>query len=477
MLDISHVLARSRQAVLAVVLLSCGCGFAQSPATRLTAKVDERVELLSIIFRLAGNREYRMSPLDNYTRDIDSYFAPFQNHAAVLLARKLATQNHVGFDAVMAMAVHLSPPPSLRPTVPFSDEVPDKRWGRSNGLEFAHLLHRFYVDTHFERFATAHRAMYDLAEERFAAILQSVDLSWFARFYGESPINRFYVILGMNNGGGNYGIKVGFPDGQQEAFAIMGCWTTDQTGNPDYRANADYLPTVIHEFNHSFVNPLIERYWTQFRSANNVFGPVATLMRSQAYGDAESMVNESIVRAAVILYSATQSNAHTVKLSIRREEANGFVWMPDLYHLLEQYQSHRDRYRRLQDFMPAIIRFYDSLPGRINAEISDFKAQCVHVAGMKPVLNHENTVDPELRELVIIFDKPMDPAAGVSINYGPSGKSGFPVSARPEFLAGNKELRLQLTLQPNHRYDFEVSGGSSADGYPVETYPVEFHTK
>jgi hypothetical protein len=151
--------------------------------------------------------------------------------------------------------------------------------------------------------------------------------------------------------------------------------------------------------------------------------------------------------------------------------------MPELCKLLERYQASRNRYSKLQDFMPAIVQFYDSLAPRINRQIIAFKAQCVHVTGMNPVVNHENTVDPDLRELVITFDKPMDPAAGVSINYGPSGRSGFPVSARPEFLPGNKEIRLQLALEPDHRYDFEVSGALSADGYPVEQYPVEFHTK
>ena len=35
----------------------------------------------------------------------------------------------LGFDGVMSIAVHLSAPPALAPVVPFSDGVPDKRWG------------------------------------------------------------------------------------------------------------------------------------------------------------------------------------------------------------------------------------------------------------------------------------------------------------------------------------------------------------
>ena len=35
----------------------------------LEPRVDPRVELLSIVFRLAGNSEYNMSPLKTYTAD------------------------------------------------------------------------------------------------------------------------------------------------------------------------------------------------------------------------------------------------------------------------------------------------------------------------------------------------------------------------------------------------------------------------
>jgi len=63
----------------------------------LAPRVDPRVELLSIVFRLAGNSEYNMSPLKTYTADIDAYFSPYKEHPAVALARKLAGEREVGF--------------------------------------------------------------------------------------------------------------------------------------------------------------------------------------------------------------------------------------------------------------------------------------------------------------------------------------------------------------------------------------------
>lgn len=47
-----------------------------------------------------------------------------------------------------------------------------------------------------------------------------------------------------------------FPDGHQELYAIMGCWTKDDSGNPTFSA-ADYLPTLIHGFNQHADSPIM----------------------------------------------------------------------------------------------------------------------------------------------------------------------------------------------------------------------------
>src|SRR5262245_16521587 len=68
--------------------------------------VDPRVELMSIIFRLAGNSEYNQGVLKSYLDDIDAHFGPHKDHAAIKFATKLRQTRGVSFDAVMGMAIH-----------------------------------------------------------------------------------------------------------------------------------------------------------------------------------------------------------------------------------------------------------------------------------------------------------------------------------------------------------------------------------
>src|SRR5262249_1702982 len=69
---------RGSFALLCLVML-CGAG----PATQrgiVDVTVDPRVELLSIIFHLAGNPEYNQAQVRSYADDVTTHFGPFKDH-------------------------------------------------------------------------------------------------------------------------------------------------------------------------------------------------------------------------------------------------------------------------------------------------------------------------------------------------------------------------------------------------------------
>ena len=300
----------------------------------------------------------------------------------------------------MGLAVRLSPPPALKPLVAFTDDVPDARFGRDNAILFAQRLADFYRDTHLDKFLAAHQTFYHLAEDRFRVVLSDLDLNWYKSFFGDVRMGQYYLILGMNNGGGNYGPRVVWPNGHEEFFSIIGCWTQDDSGNPTY--STDYLPTIIHEFNHSFVNPAFDAHKNEFASAGQVYERVADKMQAQAYANSDTMVYESLVRAAVIQYMESRGHKSSeIQRLIRGEQSIGFVWMDELVGLLHQYSSQRTHYPTFESFMPVVAQFYRSLAPRITETISSFHQRCVHVTGMQPFPNHTPSADPATKELVI----------------------------------------------------------------------------
>ena len=49
----------------------------------------------------------------------------------------------------------------------------------------------------------------------------------------------------------------------------MGTWTIDANNNPFYKIE-NYLPTLIHEFNHSYVNHLVDKYSNELEKSGQI---------------------------------------------------------------------------------------------------------------------------------------------------------------------------------------------------------------
>lgn len=456
---------------------------------KVTAKVDERIELTSIVARLAGYEEYVNNDFKLYADDVDKHFAKYKNHAVIDFAKEVRSKNGIGFDAVPNLAVRLNQTPLLTPRVSFTADVPDKRWGKADAEKFAKLLQQFYKDAECEKFFKSHSEMYRIAESRFQQVLDKVNFSWYQKFYGELPKGTFNLYIGLLNGGGNFGPKVVLPNGKEELFSIMGTWATEKDGLPSYSEEA--LPTIIHEFNHSFINHLVDSKKEVFvRSGEKTFPLVKDQMMRLAYGTWETTVQESLVRAAVIRYlfenpievkyfADTKAEEVPSKI-IELENSHGFYWIQDLVTLMGTYENARRNYPTFRSFMPMIEAYFYELPKRIDYKIKTFELLSPKVVKIIEFENGSQEVDPKIKEITFVFDKPLK-GKGYSFNQGKLGNEGFP---EVEKAVGNysedlMRFTLQVKLQPNKEYEFVITGNSfaSKDGYPLKDFVVKFKTK
>jgi hypothetical protein len=464
---------------LALLLLLATDAYAQLDSLALVPHVDKRVELMSIVFRLAGKPEYSISDLRTYSSDIDSFFAAFKNHPAIEFTKEIAAKNYVGYDAVMSMAVYLSQPPELKPLVEFTDSIPDYRWTKDGAERFVGLLRQFCAESNFEKFYADHEALYTTTAQRFQKVTRNVDLGWYKQFYGLAPQANYNILIGMSLGGGNYGPRVLIPGVKPELFSIICAARPDSSGIPTF---GDYaISVIIHEFNHSFVNPTVDRNFEDFLpEADIVFQFVKEPMKRMAYGVARTMVAESLVRAAVISYFQSHGEDSTaIAVRIRREQANGFVWMDELYTAFMEYERNRTQYPTFESFIPVIEKFYSDLVQRVPMKIRAFDSTCVHVTSLEPFENKSESVDPLVTSITVHFEKALNPNRGFSIGYGADGKEGYPIVGDPAFDSTNTSLKLNVKLVPGHKYSFVLTPATfeSFDGYPLRRYTVLFKTR
>ncbi|HVP12736.1 MAG TPA: DUF4932 domain-containing protein [Phycisphaerae bacterium] len=328
----------------------------------LRACVDPRVELMSILFRLAGNPEYNMDNSESpYADDVEAHFGKFRGHAVVRKARQMRKDHGVGFDAVMSMAILVEDATTLRERVPLEELSGnfDGRWSVDDAREFLAAARSFVKDSDFAAFIAAHQPLYAESAGRMDKILERLHIqAWFDSFFGTRPAARFELVLGLLNGGGNYGPAMRYPDGRAVYYSIIGCWRFNKKGEPVF--SDSIAATIAHEFCHSYTNPIVEEHLDQLKPAGErLFARCKAQMQQQAYSNWDAMMRESMVRACVVRYMRSSSGRIASWTEAREQASRGFKWVGDLADLLAEYEAHRDTYPTLDAFMPRVVEFFD----------------------------------------------------------------------------------------------------------------------
>lgn len=459
-------------ALLFAVSSSC---FSQK--IELNAKVDERCELLSLVFRLADAHEYVTHLIPVYVDGLEKYFEPYKNHEIIDYTKSIREKFKVGYDAPMNLAIHLQIVDnkiSLIPNVKTSSL--EDRWDIESLPHYIELLNDFYTTTKFHDFFESHSAFIEKAELTATEYFQNVDMEWYAKFFGEVPKGNFNLIISLSNGGNNYGPKVEYLDGGEDIYAIIGCGI-DSLNNPFFN-DAWALELVVHEFCHSFCNNLIDEYYDQMKMKADEFYEIKQdLLRKQAYSSSKIMLYEILVRASVIKYMADHYSI-PLQRSFSNEKTRGFIWIEELYNALLDYEQHRDKYPTLRSYMPEIVKLQDQLNPQKMVEEQE---KLIPLMSISNIENGQQDVEAETTTQIIVkFNKKMN-TQPCGATPGQKGKDFYPEIIDAKW---NKETKtewiLEVKLEPNKEYSivFPAQWFYSEEGVnPKNTVYLDFKTK
>ena len=335
---------------------------AMTAQANVEVEVSEPVELMSILSRTAGFEEYNMDMGGQYTKDTEAWFAPFKNHPMIGYFQNLRENYGIAYNAPASLGVNLEIEGGKIKMVG-KKEVLDDRWFNVDLNDFVARLNQFYTDTRFHEFYQQHQTFYnDVLQQYQTNVMKYFNQDWYSRFYGTEPGEIFRLIIGFTNGGSNYGATRQIPGQTKENVSICGYWVHPQMGSVLDSKNAKQhaAPTLIHEFNHSFVNPLQEIEKNAAILGNipqRLLDQDVNTMSQQAYPDPKTVFNESVVRAATIIYMMENGfTADEVESELMSHVMRGFKWTPELVAALRDYTGHRSKYPTLNDFYPQIAK-------------------------------------------------------------------------------------------------------------------------
>jgi len=459
-------------------------------AQQITTKVDERVELMCVVFRLAEAREYVNDNIPKYTGIVDVHFLPHKNHELIEYTQRLRGVYGIGYNAPMSLAAHLQiENGKVKLNSNFNKNQIEYRWHQDSLPKYIDLLNDFYQKTEFDKFFQSNADFYAKSEQNFKThITDNVNFTWFENFFGTKTPEQFILVLGLLNGGNNYGANTESLDGLEEIYSIIGC-RSDSLGMPQYSPGATSI--VAHEFNHSFCNPLIHKFYLElYPHAQTFFSLVETEMRQQRYGTVRTYLSETLVRASELKYRVEHSDnpSKIEKRGLCSEISSGFLWVDTLYHLLSFYEKNRDKYPTLEIFMPEIVKLQNNLdPNEIYHRIENSKAE---ILGTNVKFNDLN-VDYNLDSITVFFDRPMYKDAygynseGLDANGNRCHNCVKPIykpdRKQPVWSEDGKQLTFFMNFEPDTEYSLNFPNHffKSPDGCisPKNTYYVYFKTR
>lgn len=323
---------------------------------QIKVEVSEAVELMSILSRTADFREYHLDMAGQYSKDTETWFAPYKGHSIVSYYQGLRNHHDISYDAVMSMAIHLD---VNKGKVKFLGDKSDleERWKNVDIDDFIVRLNQFYADTRFHEFFEQHRSFCEEGLKSFEEnVMSYFHQDWYAQFYGTEATERFRIVIGFTYGDHNNGVARQLKGQPREAFAICGYKLNPATNRPVWDA-----ALLIHEFNHSFVNPLLDNpahVAMMEKIGMKLLQFSQPEMEQQAYNDWKIVVNESVVRAAVFIYMLDNNlvNKNTANFMFSETWRRGFRWLPELVTSLRHYAGHREQYKTFGDYYPEIAR-------------------------------------------------------------------------------------------------------------------------
>jgi len=436
--------------------------------------VDPRVELLSIVFRVAGAEEYQRSRVSSYAEDVDTYFAPFSDHEAIRQVHRLRQNLYISHDAVIKLAVHLEDVQSLEESVPL-DKVTTLgvRWKAEPARAFLGSLRSFVEATRFDRFLAQHQKLYIETDARLRRQLSEDDLLWLDEYFGATS-RSLQVIPGMLTGRASYGASVRRAR-DPDRFAIVGVESVDRAGLPDF--DRSVVESVVHELCHSYVRPLLDEYGDELEvSAGRLYLSQRRKMEVQGYRNAYTVMNETLTRACTNRFLQAKGQPEEVVGDYAYNRSRGFLWIEEVSQQLERYENERKRFPTFVDFGSELTRFFSELTDKLPASQEELDELRPRVREVKPA-DGETGVDPDLEAIEVIFDQPMRTDSWSVVR----GRQKYPETDTPSFTADGTRFFLPVELEPETEYEIWLNRGphqsfASRAGIPLAPLQITFTT-
>lgn len=347
-------------------------------ATRLEIGADPRLELYGVVLYLGPFRGLKnaegviqarvVTPFEfAYKREVDARFGRFKDHPAVKLTGEMAEQGLFRLGHPPAVMLHLTNPPGLEERIPVDDFLLKMAGGRNALDAFLAAMREFARDSEFMAFFESHRDFYRGLAEGYRKNMEWDYVADLEDYYGMRQ-SAYHLVLATLSHPGGFGPSVRTPEGDYEAYAVIG---PKQVRNdlPEFGTGDAMRRLCWHEFSHPFVNPMTEARLEGLRKplavleTRNLPAPILERIKAAGMWDTHLLdqAGEYIVRGVTTRLAFRKMGSESGKAALEQEIMQGFTHLETICKRLEVYEANRDTYPELAAFYPQIIAAFETV--------------------------------------------------------------------------------------------------------------------
>ncbi len=384
----------------------CAIGQQLVPISRTVGKlkitVDPRMELLSAVQVISDYSTInRKTP---YSKELMTFFSKNNAHEASILTHQLESEYGFAYDAPVNLMLCLSQVPELKAVHPFPARLIERSNGINNLEKYSKALHHFAIESNFAEFWNSKKSFYQKMVDYTADDLADFDpVGKLENYFNESK-NSYTVTLSPSFAGG-YGIRIPTQKNNFDTYACLN--VLDMKDNIPYYNKLGLSYFLWHEFSHSFVNPLTEKYKSQIEASSKLYCPLENEMKAMACYNWGNCVNEHIIRAIFIRILSTYGSEDETKIQLSREKSLRFAYIEPLIAKLEQFEHERQTKNiTFTQYYPKLISVFDSLALTDNEKLLHplFCGPISSVLGSNKIVIIYPTNDPDTAALRNIFN-------------------------------------------------------------------------
>ncbi|WP_211142734.1 DUF4932 domain-containing protein [Clostridium aciditolerans] len=315
--------------------------------------IEPKIELLGVVQYLADDPVILKKDLyvdtQKYSDDISKYFSKYKDEEVIILYKEMMKTGFT-YDAAPNSMLYVDDNLKLLDNISLHESIITKAGGKEKLLKFFKLLADFRKNSKFDEFYISHNEFYN---ECVLDVKNRIDKSGIIdkiqNYYGYKQNSYNFIIQPLSIGG--YGVRIPTKDGKYDLYDFMVVPSDD----------AEFFQMVVHEFGHSYVNPLTEKNIDEINKYSNLFSPIKDTMAKQAYGSWEYCVNEHIVRS--ISYRVLRNTYGTEKSEeyITMDTGRKFIYINAISEKLKEYENNREKYPTFNDFYPELVQLFKEL--------------------------------------------------------------------------------------------------------------------